>query len=123
MFFWMQHPFLIISTHAPRMGSDVCNVIALSPDLKFQSTLPVWGATLPKIFLCPFVTISIHAPRMGSDSCNNCIVLVFARFQSTLPVWGATFPRKIGVYFSDISIHAPRMGSDRPAVLLHPVFW
>ncbi len=112
MFFWMQHPFLIISTHAPRMGSDVCNVIALSPDLKFQSTLPVWGATLPKIFLCPFVTISIHAPRMGSDSCKYLDVVMIPDFnprspygerplmcpsavmatvfQSTLPVWGAT---------------------------------
>ena len=38
------HPILI-SIHAPRVGSD--GVILQRPvrDLEFQSTLPVWGAT------------------------------------------------------------------------------
>ena len=57
----------------------------------FQSTLPVGGAT----FLCqPFVgcaIISIHAPRGGSD-------------------YGASRDRTLT---EDISIHAPRGGSDQ----------
>ena len=34
---------------------------------KFQSTLPVWGATVVQTGLPPDVTVSIHAPRVGSD--------------------------------------------------------
>ena len=79
-----------ISIHAPRVGSDKCGLEAAAQNHhfnprspcgerrvrqknqgyvgKFQSTLPVWGATPGR-------------PR-GTASCE--------RFQSTLPVWGAT---------------------------------
>ena len=57
--------------------------------MRFQSTLPVWGATR----------------HVGISQENYS-------FQSTLPVWGATAAvgkdRRIG----KISIHAPRVGSD-----------
>ena len=33
----------------------------------FQSTLPVWGATVGKCQMVLHFTISIHAPRVGSD--------------------------------------------------------
>ena len=56
---------------------------------QFQSTLPVGGATVPKLDT-PFKTaISIHAPRGGSD-------------RSSTPRYRC----------SVISIHAPRGGSD-----------
>ena len=59
-------------------------------DRKFQSTLPVWGATeLP--------AVTFYEQQ---------------KFQSTLPVWGAT---TVGVDPHNsitISIHAPRVGSD-----------
>ena len=61
------HNHTIISIHAPRVGSDV-EVRQYKVGLDgFQSTLPVWGAT---------ITIA-----MGIRD---------ALFQSTLPVWGAT---------------------------------
>ena len=56
---------------------------------EFQSTLPVWGATLTRARVGGHVGISIHAPRVGSDG----IV--------------AELEREI-----EISIHAPRVGSD-----------
>ena len=56
---------------------------------KFQSTLPVKGATTLRLFGCWYQNISIHAPREGSDSYVS---------------------EKIYTYF--ISIHAPREGSD-----------
>ena len=34
----------------------------------FQSTRPVWGATIDKQKVGQFAAISIHAPRMGRDS-------------------------------------------------------
>ena len=57
-----------ISIHAPRVGSDSPGSINDNPALLFQSTLPVWGATL------------------GFDD----YVKAYKAFQSTLPVWGAT---------------------------------
>ena len=56
---------------------------------KFQSTLPVWGATIAGLITKNLVTISIHAPRVGSDYEDE-------------KVEG----------FAAISIHAPRVGSD-----------
>ena len=61
-----------------------------APSLLFQSTLPVWGATLCKPVAQRSRVISIHAPRVGSDD--------------NLGIAGAT---------TEISIHAPRVGSDQ----------
>ena len=42
--------------------------VALTYNGKFQSTLPVWGATLRMVLRLPHILISIHAPRVGSDA-------------------------------------------------------
>ena len=100
-----------ISIHAPRVGSDLPSAakqadwghfnprspcgerqklryLKLLPE-RFQSTLPVWGATLV-LSLCMEIFL----------------------FQSTLPVWGATGRMRKAVQKRTISIHAPRVGSD-----------
>ena len=84
---------------------------------KFQSTLPVWGATNRSGQAGSQLFISIHAPRVGSD--GNLPVFHFRLlvFQSTLPVWGATGQTAHIGMCGAISIHAPRVGSDRGAVL------
>ena len=80
--------------------------------VKFQSTLPVRGATLAAGIITLDDFISIHAPREGSDNIITTIKDKFTEFQSTLPVRGATFEiKEFGVY-RVISIHAPREGSD-----------
>ena len=56
-----------ISIHAPRVGSDPERVMALIIKQKFQSTLPVWGATAHPFTPVNRRGISIHAPRVGSD--------------------------------------------------------
>ena len=102
-----------ISIHAPRVGRDGRDDVAIVNVSGFQSTRPVWGATdkLPDVqkkldisihaprvgrdehqpfSKYPTVEISIHAPRVGRDR----IRVIFGRkgdkFQSTRPVWGAT---------------------------------
>ena len=57
---------------------------------KFQSTLPVRGATIKTVFVHRVRLISIHAPRAGSDEIVLCELGGDYRFQSTLPVRGAT---------------------------------
>ncbi len=102
-----------ISIHAPRAGSDHRQARPASRQWIFQSTLPVRGATLPRLYggrrdfyfnprspcgerpsqlsgVTSLVMISIHAPRAGSDG------------------WSCTVDAEIY-----ISIHAPRAGSDR----------
>ena len=82
---------LLISIHAPREGSDRPTGAAISGPARFQSTLPVRGATAQVV-------------RIIND---------YRRFQSTLPVRGATQPNIYAREQSDISIHAPREGSDK----------
>ena len=95
-------------------------ILALRTMKKFQSTLPVGGATFPFSHSLPFQILSIHAPRGGSDKKQSNARHRRTRFQSTLPVGGATcriLTRQI--LQSAISIHAPRGGSDLN-VLLSP---
>ena len=101
-----------ISIHAPRVGSDAgvdglpgahghfnprspcgerrrCSE-AKNENSKFQSTLPVWGATMYTAYDTMDDYISIHAPRVGSDCQDFSGEFSPRLFQSTLPVWGAT---------------------------------
>jgi hypothetical protein len=125
----------VVSIHAPRVGSDawaggnyvvtrsfnprspcgerrVAKLITRAPP-RFQSTLPVWGATGYCSAVQSAFDVSIHAPRVGSDGgqapVKGCALCFNPRspcgerrrhrayqvdvglFQSTLPVWGATW--------------------------------
>ena len=102
---------MAISIHAPLTGSDPSRTCRQSsgshfnprspygerrvvrhgriPPLKFQSTLPLRGATDVRRDVGRRQKISIHAPLTGSDSSRN----------KTKYVW-------------EISIHAPLTGSD-----------
>ena len=82
----------VISIHAPRVGSDPSPRSAWAGETRFQSTLPVWGAT------------KATTPEAK-----------LLAFQSTLPVWGATLSTRRSYENQTISIHAPRVGSD-PAI-------
>ena len=101
---------------------------------RFQSTHPVWGATLAFHRFHLALLISIHAPRVGCDApgwADYPTLLNFnprtpcgvrpkhphthwkySLFQSTHPVWGATLICVIGFIRIAISIHAPRVGCD-----------
>ena len=56
-----------ISIHAPRAGSDAIWLNHVIIEEKFQSTLPVRGATVERNLRVAHISISIHAPRAGSD--------------------------------------------------------
>ena len=94
-------------------GERLGHRLLLADAERFQSTLPVWGATSRRVRRAVGHMISIHAPRVGSDvhHARDVAFLVdfnprspcgerrwcegriagFEAFQSTLPVWGATF--------------------------------
>ena len=59
-----------ISIHAPRGGSDSTVGQYTGLKDKFQSTLPVGGATAVARDCLFYAMISIHAPRGGSDTFN-----------------------------------------------------
>ena len=124
---------IFISIHAPRVGSDhsrcrnnkqIKNFNPRSPCgerplplpscrrlKKFQSTLPVWGATCPWCMHCLSLLFQSTLPVWGATPLLPQPLLRW-RFQSTLPVWGATKSIVISTSGSSISIHAPRVGSD-----------
>ena len=102
----------VISIHAPRVGSDVFHKLALKINVnfnprspcgerliipmiwtsnnRFQSTLPVWGATLTA--LRKRLINNYFNPRSpcGERPRQPLRIAVLIAFQSTLPVWGAT---------------------------------
>ena len=109
---------------------------------KFQSTLPVWGATpLTHQASLLFWHFNPRSP-CGERPALRKIPAGHRIFQSTLPVWGATRhpgrwcrwrgyfnprspcgERPINqfriAYAYQISIHAPRVGSDTSEIVLY----
>ena len=62
----------------------------------FQSTLPVWGATLSLQFLFRRCPISIHAPRVGSDCDFMILTPRQTNFNPRSPC-GERLPRSMGI--------------------------
>ena len=79
--------------------------------IRFQSTLPVWGATAPVTVSVPCTHISIHAPRVGSDV-GITKLPSDERISIHAPRVGSDRAFLRGGQTGGISIHAPRVGSD-----------
>ena len=79
-----------ISIHAPRAGSDQRRAIIIPRAGRFQSTLPVRGATFrPSVVIALFSAFQSTLPVRGATA--PCSPLGTPNlFQSTLPVRGAT---------------------------------
>ena len=147
---------MVISIHAPLTGSDpVCSsIVRFKSDFnprspygerpiylgsqtafqKFQSTLPLRGATSPSRIGCKSSGISIHAPLTGSDSCQKGVSQKDSYFNPRSPYgerlrntqgnlskrnfnprspYGERLPSCGQKYVGgSISIHAPLTGSD-----------
>jgi len=74
----------------PAWGATTCRPGKADDLFLFQSTLPAWGATTGEKVVLRAFFVSIHAPRMGSDSRALSVTADGFLFQSTLPAWGAT---------------------------------
>ena len=85
-----------ISIHAPRMGSDtgVCGGRDVSD--QFQSTPPVWGATVFPALLVVRRGYFNPRPPYGERRTHRLPLPIRIAFQSTPPVWGATSARAVG---------------------------
>ena len=123
-----------VSIHAPHVGSDsllewlMMAGMRFNPRsprgerlfrykkkvefIKFQSTLPTWGATVRQPVLVILLVVSIHAPHVGSDvPCGHC--------EQCKDSFNPRSPRGerlnfiiINLPFKIVSIHAPHVGSD-----------
>ena len=123
-----------VSIHAPRVGSDsrhnksesshqncfnprspcgerLHRLLGKITANRFQSTLPVWGATSNGRNRPEHWDVSIHAPRVGSDIPGAAFAAPF--FVSIhAPRVGSDEKRVLNVLVAEVSIHAPRVGSD-----------
>ena len=104
-------------------GARRCRSPSSLPLIQFQSTRPVWGATIHVAKLVYRANISIHAPRVGRDSGRSPAVLAGYDFNPRAPCGArpsviaqrgarpATATARART--APISIHAPRVGRDR----------
>ena len=107
----------LISTHAPRTGSDAKAAGDAIRAVTFQPTLPARGATLFIRRLTADVSISTHAPRTGSDVIATAFALAPNDFNPRSP-HGERRGKSGLISAGTISTHAPRTGSDS-LLLLH----
>ena len=101
----------MISIHAPLAGSDCCHLALESLGIRFQSTLPLRGATTPTSLRTTRKIFQSTLPLRGATRAEAVHAFNCA-FQSTLPLRGATFPDSRFCVCIIISIHAPLAGSD-----------
>ena len=129
--------YIDLADFNPRAPCGARLVQMLPPQLQpqFQSTRPVWGATMFSSKTAVSQPISIHAPRVGRDhiyttkmdgreifqstrpvwGATDLLAQEYDTkngFQSTRPVWGATIFVLLSFLAKKISIHAPRVGRD-----------
>ena len=105
-----------ISIHAPRGGSDSCNICHGSGRIKFQSTLPVGGATALLSASCRRCCNFNPRSPWGERLRNSSTTLFYLHFNPRSP-WG----ERLGIVTQragniPISIHAPRGGSDETSL-------
>ena len=134
---------LKISIHAPRAGSDKiipfiiydntyfnprspCGERQHSPKSlcnpsRFQSTLPVRGATIQQFPANAARKFQSTLPVRGATITRFQNISNPIKFQSTLPVRGATKSIMEIATLASISIHAPRAGSDPRAAKKRPL--
>ena len=129
----------LISTHAPRTGSDTRQIwVILFAQKNFNPRSP-HGERPPRLTAVCRQEISTHAPRTGSDVNYYADLLATSvisthaprtgsdteyvdedgniqKFQPTLPARGATVSICSTACGCDISTHAPRTGSDTKMV-------
>ena len=109
---WQSRNITMHKFITPRVGSDVTLIILTLITTKFQSTLPVWGATPMQIPL-PVRPIDFN-PR---SPCGERQLPALQRgtdghFNPRSPCGERHFNDVYSVLLDDISIHAPRVGSD-----------
>ena len=112
---WQSRNITMHKFITPRVGSDVTLIILTLITTKFQSTLPVWGATPMQIPL-PVRPIDFN-PR---SPCGERQLPALQRgtdghFNPRSPCGERHFNDVYSVLLDDISIHAPRVGSDLTA--------
>ena len=126
--------FRTVSIHAPRVGRDIMSNTAehmsagfnprapcgarqasfqsLKVIFPFQSTRPVWGATIGTMRRESTGCFNPRAP-CGARPFSNGFRYSPKLFQSTRPVWGATAAVRTPCQGCRVSIHAPRVGRDQ----------
>ena len=127
-------PYSKISIHAPHAGSDFAphrlpeglldfnprspcgerHVVLGSRHVhgRFQSTLPMRGATRKLYDYYRRRFISIHAPHAGSDGGVDAVCGVVRDFNPRSPCGERRSGFSFSLQVSPISIHAPHAGSD-----------
>ena len=124
---------IAISIHASRVGCDCtdfpeCKILRyFNPRIpcgmrrgftykttlfwEFQSTHPVWDATVPIFQSVKSCDISIHASRVGCDGGSHTRRRCSGNFNPRIPCGMRLLP-KMSTASPDISIHASRVGCD-----------
>ena len=102
----------MVSTHAPRAGSDSRPSPATSPRRTFQPTPPARGATRRAGNRTLSRSFQPTPPARGATRDGVAGVVARLKFQPTPPARGATSATWTASCRSGVSTHAPRAGSD-----------
>ena len=97
----------------PVWGGTLPSGFSMAFSMMFQSTLPVWGGT-PVFCRLPATRWRFNPPSPCGEGRPGLTQMDISKrlFQSTLPVWGGTAGSFFNLLAVPISIHPPRVGRD-----------
>ena len=104
---------VVISIHAPRMGSDNNGILHIAPDNHFNPRPPHGKRQLIHA-VSKWKRVFQSTPPHGERHSSSRDICSFVYISIHAPAWGATFFFACSECFFNISIHTPRMGSDHP---------
>ena len=105
---------VIISIHAPRVGSDPARYSSQRHRCNFNPRSPCGERLYHTYCITAGTPISIHAPRVGSDNRSCTLLCCHMYFNPRSPCGERPHVPPLSVTGQqEISIHAPRVGSDR----------
>ena len=102
----------VISTHAPRTGSDACPASCRCPPMDFNPRSPHGERRFPGCILRRGKAFQPTLPARGATQNRYQVGDIIQIFQPTLPARGATKQAEEIAEGWNISTHAPRTGSD-----------
>ncbi len=95
----------------------------VAPLTLFQSTPPVWEATIYGSGTIGSTYVSIHAPRVGGDIINRYATTAKISFNPRPPCGRRRELLSVTTHIGKVSIHAPRVGGDIAPCQCRPTFW
>ena len=104
---------LLISTHSPRVGRTVDDIVDINNDINFNSLAPCGANLTAKAQKIAPMTFQLTRPVWGEPPYGTLLQYRSTYFNSLAPCGANPSPCSVSISIASISTHSPRVGRTR----------